>query len=89
MFAVISDIHGNLEALQTATRNPAEYFDQLDRLGTIEAGKLADLVLLAANPLADIRNTQNISAVIEGGKLFSHEALQALLASAATAAQQE
>ncbi len=78
-----------LEALQAATRNPAEYLDQLDRLGTIEAGKLADLVLLDANPLEDIRNTQKISAVIVGGKLFSHEALQALLASAATAAQQE
>ena len=78
-----------LEALQTATRNPAEYFDQLDILGTIQEGKLADLVLLDANPLADIHNTQKIAAVIVGGKLFSHEALQALLASAATAAQQE
>ncbi len=78
-----------LEALQTATRNPAEYFDQLDMLGTIQEGKLADLVLLEANPLADISNTQKISAVMVGGKLFSHEVLQALLASAATAAQQE
>ena len=78
-----------MEALQTATRNPAEYFDQLDILGTIQEGKLADLVLLDANPLADIHNTQKIAAVIVGGKLFSHEALQALLASAATAAQQE
>ncbi len=78
-----------LEALQAATRNPAEYFEQLDQLGTVEAGKLADLVLLDANPIADIRNTQKISAVVVAGKLYSHDALQALLAGAATAAQQE
>lgn len=78
-----------LEALQTATRNPAEYLDQLEILGTIQAGKLADLVLLEANPLEDITNTQKISAVIVGGKLYAHQALQALRASAMTAAQPE
>ncbi len=72
----------------TATRNPAEYLGQLDQLGTIHAGKLADLVLLDENPLADIRNSQTISAVIVGGRLFAQEALQALRAGAAEAAQQ-
>ena len=77
-----------LEALQTATRNPALYLDQQDLLGTIEVGKLADLVLLEANPLEDITNTRKIAAVVVGGKLFSHSALQALRTAAATSAQQ-
>src|SRR5262249_38867644 len=40
-----------MEALQSATRNPARYLDRLDDLGTVEKGKVADLVLLVANPL--------------------------------------
>jgi hypothetical protein len=59
-----------LEALQTATRNPAEYLDRLADLGTVERGKLADLVLLEANPLDDIRNVRKIHAVVLGGKLL-------------------
>jgi imidazolonepropionase-like amidohydrolase len=58
-----------LEALQTATRNPAEFLGRLDSLGGIEEGKIADLVLLEANPLEDIRNTRKIYAVILGGKM--------------------
>jgi imidazolonepropionase-like amidohydrolase len=60
-----------LEALQTATRNPAEFLGRLDSLGTIEEGKIADLVLLEANPLEDIRNTRKIHAVILGGKVMA------------------
>ena len=78
-----------MEALQTATRNPAQYFDQHDTLGTIEVGKIADLVLLEANPLEDITNTRKIAAVVVAGKLFPQEALQALRAAATSAAQQE
>jgi imidazolonepropionase-like amidohydrolase len=52
-----------MQALQTATRNPAQMLRRND-LGTIAAGKLADLVLLDADPLADIRNTQKIRAVV-------------------------
>jgi imidazolonepropionase-like amidohydrolase len=59
-----------MEALQTATRNPAFYFGILTLLGTVEEGKAADLVLLDANPLTDIRNTRKINAVVMRGKYF-------------------
>jgi cytosine/adenosine deaminase-related metal-dependent hydrolase len=59
-----------LEALRTATYNPAEFLGTLDSLGTVTQGKVADLVLLDADPLADIRNTRRISAVIANGRLF-------------------
>jgi hypothetical protein len=59
-----------MEALQTATRNPARYFGTLKDMGTIEPGKLADLVLLTANPLDDIRNTRKIKTVVLRGRVF-------------------
>jgi hypothetical protein len=68
-----------LEALQTATLNPARYFGKLNEMGTIEEGKAADLVLLDADPLADIRNTQKIAAVVLRGKYHSRQALDAML----------
>ncbi|MDB4874763.1 MAG: hypothetical protein JWM41_1209 [Gemmatimonadetes bacterium] len=58
------------EILRAATAEPARYLGMLDSLGTITAGKLADLVLLDANPLADIRNTRRIAAVVANGKLY-------------------
>ncbi|HEV8483608.1 MAG TPA: amidohydrolase family protein, partial [Blastocatellia bacterium] len=70
-----------LEALQTATINPAKFLDQADSLGTVEKGKLADLVLLEANPLEDIHNTQKINAVVVNGRLIPKSELQAMLAS--------
>ncbi|MGH9844978.1 MAG: amidohydrolase family protein, partial [Blastocatellia bacterium] len=69
-----------MEALQAATRNPAKFLGQLDSLGTVERGKIADLVLLEANPLAEISNTQKINAVVVGGKLVSKAELQEMLA---------
>jgi imidazolonepropionase-like amidohydrolase len=70
------------EALRAATITPARYFGMEALLGTIAAGKLADLVLLDADPLTDIRNTTRIFAVVQGGKLLDRAALDALLAGA-------
>lgn len=71
-----------LEALATATRNPARYFGALNQLGTIEPGKVADLVLLDANPLANIHNTEKIRAVFLRGRYFSRADLDTMLARA-------
>jgi imidazolonepropionase-like amidohydrolase len=76
-----------MEALQTATLNPAKFLGMDDRLGTIEKGKLADLVLLDANPLDDIRNTQKIDAVIVNGHYLSRTDLDKMLARVEKAAK--
>ncbi|HEY6065604.1 MAG TPA: amidohydrolase family protein [Thermoanaerobaculia bacterium] len=68
-----------LEALRASTLHPAEAMRKTDDLGAIEAGKAADLVLLDADPLADIRNTERITAVIAAGKLFARADLDRLL----------
>lgn len=68
-----------LQALQTATINPARYFGITDKAGTIETGKFADLVLLDANPLEEIHNTQRIRAVVANGRYFPREELDKLL----------
>lgn len=67
-----------MEALQTATRDPALYFGILTLLGTIEEGKSADLVILDANPLDDIRNTRKISGVVMRGVYFPRQQLESL-----------
>lgn len=68
-----------MEALQTATLNPAKFLGRTRDLGTVETGKLADLVLLDANPLDDIRNTQKISAVFLRGHYYSRADLDGIL----------
>jgi imidazolonepropionase-like amidohydrolase len=68
-----------LEALQTATVNPAKFLGKEKELGTVEKGKLADLVLLDANPLEDIRNTARIAAVVTNGRYLAKADLQKLL----------
>ncbi|MGH9752966.1 MAG: amidohydrolase family protein [Blastocatellia bacterium] len=78
-----------MEALQAATRNPARYLGLLDSLGTVEKGKIADLVLLEANPLAEISNTQKINAVIVGGKLIAKSEIEAMLAKVEAAANKK
>jgi imidazolonepropionase-like amidohydrolase len=62
-----------MQALETATRKPAEFLHQLDVRGTIEPGKLADLVLLNANPLDDIRNTRQVSTVVVRGRVIARQ----------------
>ena len=69
-----------MQALQSATREPAAYLGLLDSAGTIEKGKDADLVLLDANPLADIGNTTKINAVVLGGRLIPKQELDKMLA---------
>jgi hypothetical protein len=69
-----------LAALQSATLNPAKMLNATDSLGTVAAGKLADLVLLDANPLADITHTTMIRAVVANGRYFDRAALDQLLA---------
>ncbi|HVG34032.1 MAG TPA: amidohydrolase family protein [Pyrinomonadaceae bacterium] len=59
-----------MQALQAATRNPAQFLNMLDTLGTIEKGKTANLVLLDADPLADIRNIKKINMVVLNGKMI-------------------
>jgi imidazolonepropionase-like amidohydrolase len=68
-----------LQAVQAATFNPARVLGITADLGTIEPGKLADMVLLEANPLDDIRNTQKIHAVIADGQLYRRADLDRLL----------
>jgi imidazolonepropionase-like amidohydrolase len=70
-----------LEALQTATISPARFLGRTADFGTVETGKIADLALLDANPLVDIRNTQKIAGVVLAGRYFSHEDLDGILTS--------
>jgi len=76
-----------LQALQTATRNPAEFLGRQAELGSVEPGKIADLVLLDANPLEDIANARRIRAVVLAGRYLDRAALDRLLEQAAAAAK--
>ncbi len=69
-----------MEALQTATINPAKFLARTSDFGIVEKGKIADLVLLDANPLDDIRNTRKIAAVVANGRYFSRADLDRILA---------
>ena len=68
-----------LQALQTATFNPALFLTTLDKYGVAEVGRVADLVLLDADPLQDIHNTRKIFAVTVGGRYYPREALDEML----------
>ncbi|HYW12367.1 MAG TPA: amidohydrolase family protein [Longimicrobium sp.] len=72
-----------LEALRTATLNPALYLDAADSMGSVRAGRMADLVVLNANPLEDIHNTMRIHAVVANGRLIDGPERERLLAGAA------
>lgn len=75
------------EALETATVNPAIFFGRERDLGTVEVGKSADLLLLEANPLDDIRNTRKIAGVVLQGRYLSRGDLDELLGQAEAAAK--
>jgi hypothetical protein len=79
----------SLQALQAATSNPALFLIKLDQYGIVEEDHVADLVLLDASPLEDIRNTRKIFAVIVGGKYYSREDLDLMLAGVERAAEKE
>ena len=68
-----------MEALQTATVNPAKFLGTTDSLGTIEKGKIADMILLNADPLTDINNTKHIQAVFVNGKYLPKQTLEVML----------
>jgi imidazolonepropionase-like amidohydrolase len=67
-----------LEALQTATLNPADFYNRRADFGTVQIGRIADLVLLKKNPLDDIANTRSIAGVIADGRYFSSADLEQL-----------
>ena len=76
-----------MQVLQAATRDAAEFLGIKD-LGTVEVGKRADLVLLTADPLADVQNTAKIDAVMLDGRLLDRHDLDELLAGAENRATQ-
>lgn len=73
-----------LEALQTATILPARYLERQKDYGTVETGRIADLILLDADPTADIANTRKIAAVVVGGRAYSRAELDRILADVET-----
>jgi len=75
-----------MQALQTATREPARFLGVADTAGTVQEGRNADLVVLDANPLADIRNTTRIHAVVVAGRLIDAAERTRMLAAIEAAA---
>lgn len=64
-----------MEALVAAKRRPAEMLGKGEEFGTIEVGKRADLPILAADPLADIRNARTLEVVVRGGQVLERASL--------------
>jgi len=71
-----------IQALRTATANPANYLNATDKFGSVSAGMTADLVLLDADPTIDIGNTRKIFAVVSNGNYLDRSMLDAMLARA-------
>jgi imidazolonepropionase-like amidohydrolase len=65
----------NYAVLEAATKNPSMFFGTLEKVGTIEKGRSADLILLNANPLENISNTENRAGVMLKGKYYAQEEL--------------
>jgi imidazolonepropionase-like amidohydrolase len=68
-----------LQALRTATANPARYLAATDRFGSVSVGKVADLVILVADPTIDIRNTRKINAIVSNGNYIDRQEIDAIL----------
>jgi len=64
-----------VQALRTATTEPAKHLGFDKDIGSLEEGKLADLVILSENPLDDIRNTDKVEHVMLGGRLYEAETM--------------
>lgn len=64
-----------LQAIRCATQNGADYIGMGDQIGSLEKGKLADLIVMEKNPLDDIRNTENIRYVMVNGRLYDAETM--------------
>ena len=77
-----------METLESATSKSAAFLGIADSVGTIATGMIADMVLLDANPLENIRNTSRISGVFSGGKFYDREGLEELLAAVDAAPDQ-
>jgi imidazolonepropionase-like amidohydrolase len=77
------------EALRAATWSPARYLGWDAKMGTVAEGKVADLVVLDADPLTDIANTQKIAAVVTRGTFYDRKELDALLARTKSVADSE
>ena len=78
-----------MEALQTATSNPAKFLGMEASFGSVEPGKIADLVLLTADPLDDVGNTRKISVVVANGHIFDRAALDQILTHVEAAAKRQ
>ena len=68
-----------IEAIRAATTRPAEFMGESDKWGAVATGQRADLMLLSANPLQDIRNSERIAGVMVRGRWLSEDAIQARL----------
>jgi imidazolonepropionase-like amidohydrolase len=77
-----------MQALQSATKNPADFMGVSQNQGTVEVGKFADFLILDANPLDDIRNTEKINTVVIRGRPLDRAALEHLLTKEAAYAAQ-
>jgi imidazolonepropionase-like amidohydrolase len=78
-----------LQALQAATFRPAQFLGKMDKYGVVEPGRVADLVLLDENPVADIGNTRKIFGVVANGKYYSRQDLDTMLQHVEKLAAQE
>lgn len=84
MKALVDAGLSNYAALEAATKNPSMFFGTLEKVGTVEKGKRADLILLNANPLQNISATENRAGVMLKGKYYPQAELNKWLDEAAT-----